>query len=56
MDAKSFIKCARYCAKPRKLRASVAFFGGLSIDEGRNFLISYTDAICREVMTKEDNG
>ena len=54
MDARFFMKRARYCAKPRKLRASVAFFGGLALM--RDATLFCTDAICREVMTKEVNG
>ena len=40
MDAKFFMKRARYCAKPRKLCASVAFFGGLALMRDATFLSS----------------
>ena len=40
MDAKSLIKRARYWAKPRKLRASVAFLGGLALMRDEIFLSS----------------
>ena len=56
MDAKSFMKRARYCAKPRKLRTSVAFFGGLALMRDATFLPSaLMPSADWEVMTKEVN-
>ena len=40
MDAKSFMKRAGYCAKPRKLGTSVAFLGGLALMKDATFLSS----------------